>query len=145
MGGQITTISTFFVFRWLSIFWIINGCSLDTSLCLTLRAAFAVQIGFPADLSMLTITLTAPPHCSQVSMFIPKTRLSLCAHVIDWCFCARVFSCPSGNACLVLFHFAGVIVRRYLRFGSGHPAGAAAHKHAMKPSEVYAGFGYQGR
>jgi hypothetical protein len=30
-------------------------------------AAFAVQIVFPADLSMLAITLTAPPHCSQVS------------------------------------------------------------------------------
>jgi len=42
-----------------------------------------VQIGFPADLSMLAITLTAPPHCSQVSISIPKTRLSLCAQVID--------------------------------------------------------------
>jgi hypothetical protein len=29
----------------------------------------------------------APPHCSQVSISIPKTRLSLCAQVIDWCFC----------------------------------------------------------
>jgi hypothetical protein len=27
----------------------------------------------------------------------------------------------------------------------GHPARAAPHKHAMKPSEVYTGFGYQGR
>jgi hypothetical protein len=40
-----------------------------------------VQIGFPADLSMLTITLTASPHCSQVSMSMLKTRLSLCAFV----------------------------------------------------------------
>ncbi len=38
----------------------------------------------------------------------PTTRLSLCAQVIDWCFCARVFSCPVGNACLVLFRFTGV-------------------------------------
>jgi hypothetical protein len=78
-GGNSSTTSSFFVFRWLSIFWITNGCSLDTSLSLTLRAAFAVQIGFPADLSMLAITLTAPPHCSQVSMSMLKTRLSLCA------------------------------------------------------------------
>jgi hypothetical protein len=37
-------------------------------------AAFAVQIVFPVDLSMLAITLTAPPHCSQVSMLMLKTR-----------------------------------------------------------------------
>jgi len=61
-------------------------------------AAFAVQIGFPADLSMLAITLTAPPHCSQVS--IPKTRLSLCAQVIDWCICVPVFF-PALSAMLV--------------------------------------------
>jgi hypothetical protein len=61
----------------------------------------------------------APPHCSQVSMSILKTRLSLCAQVIDWCFCARVFSCPSGNTCLVLFRKAGVIVTRCRLFGAG--------------------------
>jgi hypothetical protein len=33
----------------------------------------------------------------------PKTRLSLCAQVIDWCFCARVFSCPVGNVFLPYF------------------------------------------
>ena len=75
-------------------------------------AAFAVQIVFPDDFSMLAITLSAPPHCSQVSIFIPKNRLSLCAQVIDWCFCTRVFSCPVGNACLALFRLAGVIVAR---------------------------------
>ena len=74
--------------------------------------SFAVQIGFPADLSMFAISLTAPPHCSQVSMSMLKTRLSLCAQVIDWCFCARVFSCPVGKACLALFRKAGVIVTR---------------------------------
>jgi hypothetical protein len=85
-GGNSSTTSSFFVFRWLSIFWITNGSS------------------------MLAITLTAPPHCSHVSMSMLKTRLSLCAQVIDWCFCARVFSCPVGKACLVLFRKAGVIV-----------------------------------
>jgi hypothetical protein len=85
-------------------------------------AAFAVQIVFPEDLSMLAITLTAPPHCSQVSISIPKTRLSLCAQVIDWCFCAPVFPCPVGNICLALFRLADVIVTRYRLFGGGHPA-----------------------
>jgi hypothetical protein len=42
-----------------------------------------------------------------------KTRLSLCAQVIDWCFCARVFSCPVGNACLALFLKAGVIANLF--------------------------------
>ena len=51
-GGNNSTTSSFFVFRWLSIFWITNRCLLDTSLCLTLRAAFSLQIGFPANLSM---------------------------------------------------------------------------------------------
>jgi hypothetical protein len=32
----------------------------------------------------------APPHCSHVSISIPKTRLRLCAQVIDW-FCVPVF------------------------------------------------------
>jgi hypothetical protein len=54
---------------------------------------YAVQFGFPADLPMLAITLTAPPHCSQVFISVPKNRLSLCTQVIDWCFCARVFAC----------------------------------------------------
>jgi hypothetical protein len=58
-----------------------------------------VQIGFPADLSMLAITLTAPPHCSQVSISIPKTRLSLCAQVIDWCFVPVFF--PALSTMLV--------------------------------------------
>jgi hypothetical protein len=63
----------------------------------------------------------APPHCSQVSMSISKTRLSLSAQVIDWCFCARVFSCSVGNACLVLFRFASEIVTRCRLFGGGPP------------------------
>jgi hypothetical protein len=85
-------------------------------------AAFAVQIVFPDDLSMLAITLTAPPHCSHVSMSMLKTRLSLCAQVIDWCFCALVFSCPVGNAFFALFRKAGVIITRCRLFGGGHPA-----------------------
>lgn len=45
----------------------------------------AVQIVFPDDLSMLAIILTAPPHCSQVSISIPKTHLSFCARVPPPC------------------------------------------------------------
>jgi hypothetical protein len=49
--------------------------------------------------------------------------LRLCAQwfAIDWCFCARVFSCPVGKACLVLFRKAGVIVTRCRLFGGGPP------------------------
>jgi hypothetical protein len=53
--------------------------------------------------------------------FYPKTRLSLCAQVIDWCFCARVFSCPVGNAFFALFRKAGVIVTRCRLFGPNTP------------------------
>ena len=59
LWGKNSTFSLFFVFRWLNIFWNTNVCKLITSLWLNLRAAFAVQIGFPADLSMLAITLTS--------------------------------------------------------------------------------------
>jgi hypothetical protein len=34
-GGNNSMTSSFFVIRWLSIFWITNGCTLDTFLCLT--------------------------------------------------------------------------------------------------------------
>jgi len=51
-----------------------------------------------------------------------KNRLSLSAQVIDWPFCARVFSWPVDNDCLVLFRKVGVIVKRCRLFGGGHPA-----------------------
>ncbi|MFT6991182.1 MAG: hypothetical protein ACJASL_003169 [Paraglaciecola sp.] len=60
-----------------------------------------------------------------------KTRLSLCAKVIDWCFCARVFSCSVDNACLVLFRFAGVIVTRCRLFGGGPFREGYPHKYAI--------------
>jgi hypothetical protein len=63
----------------------------------------------------------APPHCSQVSMSMLKTRLSLCAQVIDWCFCACVFSCPSGNAFFALFRKVGIIVSWCRLFSGGPP------------------------
>ncbi|MFT4732914.1 MAG: hypothetical protein ACI89W_001943 [Gammaproteobacteria bacterium] len=66
------------------------------------------------------ITLTAPPHCSQVPISIPKNRLSHYAQVIDWCFCARVLSCLVSNACLVLFRFASIIVMRCLLWCRPH-------------------------
>jgi hypothetical protein len=53
----------------------------------------------------------------------PTTRLSLCVQVIDWYFCARVFSCPVGKACLALFRKDGVIVTRCRLFGGGPPRG----------------------
>jgi hypothetical protein len=113
-----TTTSSFFVFRWLSILWITNGCSLDTSLCLTLWTACAAQIVFPADLSILTITPTTVLltgfYCKKLFKYLcPGHRLVLLC---------RVFSCPGGKACLALFHKDGVIVTRCRLFGSGHPA-----------------------
>jgi hypothetical protein len=81
-----------------------------------------VQIIYPDDFLMLAMTLTAPPHCLQFSIFIPKIRLSLCAQVIDWCFCTRVLSCPVGNAFFILFHFAGVIITRCRLFGENTPS-----------------------
>jgi hypothetical protein len=115
-------------------------------------AAFAVQIVFPDDLSMLAITLTAPLHCSQVSNSIPKTRLSFCAQVIDWCFCARIFSCPVGNAFLPYFVRLALLsrgddclVEATLRGPpcEGRPARAAPHKYTMKARQINSGFGHQ--
>jgi hypothetical protein len=97
-GDNNSTTSSCFVFRRLSIFWSSNGCSLDSSMCLTLRSAFAVQIGFLANLSMLAIT----SHHRIAQRFLclsQSARLSLCAQVIDWCFCVRVF--PDLAAMLV--------------------------------------------
>ncbi|MFT5299133.1 MAG: hypothetical protein ACI9YH_005185, partial [Colwellia sp.] len=53
-----------------SVFWITNGCSLDTSRCLQLSTAIAVGIDFLADLLMLVITLSALTLCSHVSISI---------------------------------------------------------------------------
>jgi hypothetical protein len=58
-------------------------------------------------------------------------------------FCTSVFSCPVGNACLVLFRLAGVI--DILSRGADCLAEGRPYKHTTKPSEVYAGFEYQGR
>ncbi|AGH47701.1 hypothetical protein C427_5607 [Paraglaciecola psychrophila 170] len=55
-------------------------------------------------------------------------------------FLYQYFFCHVGNACLALFLLAGIIDT--LSRGGG---GATPHKHTMKPSEVYAGFEYQGR
>lgn len=70
--GNNSIISSFFEFRWLGVSWFTMGCLLDTSLCLSFRTAFALEISFLADSSMFAVTLTAPMHCSQVSIFIPK-------------------------------------------------------------------------
>uniref|UniRef100_UPI0030F39BEC hypothetical protein n=1 Tax=Paraglaciecola sp. TaxID=1920173 RepID=UPI0030F39BEC len=57
----------------------------------------------------------------QVSISIPKKRLSLCAYVIDRCFCALVFSRPVGNALFALFRKAGVIVTECRLFSANTP------------------------
>jgi hypothetical protein len=46
--------------------------------------------------SMLAMILTAPPHCSQRSISMPKTRLRRCAHVIAACF-GTALPCPSPD------------------------------------------------
>jgi hypothetical protein len=66
-------------------------------------------------------------------MSMLKTRLSLCAQVIDWCFCAWVLSCPVDKACLALFRKGGVIVKRCRLFGGGNPSqGGTAQIHHDK-------------
>jgi hypothetical protein len=45
-----------------------------------------------------------------ISKKSPDSTTAGCVQVIDWCFSARVFSCPVGKACLALFLKDGVIV-----------------------------------
>jgi hypothetical protein len=62
-----------------------------------------VQIGFPADLSMqYRYNFNRTTALFTGFYFYFKNRLSLCAQVIDWCFCARVFSCLVGNIFFIL-------------------------------------------
>ena len=53
---------------------------------------------------MLAMTLTFPPHVSQVSISMPKTRLSRCAQVRARCRSAgvrRSVGVPTGGSCLI--------------------------------------------
>ena len=75
-GGNNSTTSSFFVFRWLSIFWITNGCAWDTSLCLSLRGSMRYANQLSCRFFDTRYNLP-PPHCSQVFISIPKTRLTV--------------------------------------------------------------------
>jgi hypothetical protein len=72
-----------------------------------------VKIGFPNYLSLQSrYNYKRTTALFTGFYFYPKTGLNLCAQVIDWCFCARVFSCSFGNACLALFRKDGFVVTR---------------------------------
>ena len=76
-----------------------------------------------AGSSMHAMMRTAPPQAEQVSMSIPKTRLSRCAQVIAARRSAGVGS--SGSAALAsrppLPRLAGVTRARYLLLGANTP------------------------
>jgi hypothetical protein len=56
-----------------------------------------MQIGFPVDLTLQSrYNFNRTTALFTGFYFYPKTRLSLCAQVIDWCFCARVFPALSA-------------------------------------------------
>ena len=67
-------------------------------------------------------------------MSMLKTRLSLCAQVIDWFF-ALAFSCPFCNACLALFRKDGVIATRCRLFGRGPPRGGPPRE--GRPTQIH--------
>jgi hypothetical protein len=71
---------------------------------------------------MLAIILTSPPHFSQVSISILKTRFNLFAQVIEAHFSAGVWLVPSGDwVFLHLPRLAGVTSARYLLLGANTP------------------------
>ena len=71
---------------------------------------------------MLAMILTSPPHLSQVSMSILKTRFNRFAQVIEARFSAGVWSVSSRMArFLRLPRLAGVTFARYLLLGANTP------------------------
>ena len=107
-GGNNSTTSSFFGFRWLS-FFLDHQCMCIrhipvSKLMGSIRCANRLSCRFvirhipvsnPTGSIRCANRLSCrfvnayfnfpPPHCSQVSISIPKTGLSLCAQVIDWC------------------------------------------------------------
>lgn len=71
--GNDSMTPSYFVLRWMSIFWITTGWSLDKALCLILWEVSAVKINYPDVLSMLAMILNTPPNWWEVSIPIPKT------------------------------------------------------------------------
>jgi len=75
-----------------------------------------------AGSSILAIMRTSPPHLSQVSTSILKTRFNRFAHVIEARFSAGVWSASSADwVFLRLPRLAGVTLARYLLFGANTP------------------------
>jgi len=71
---------------------------------------------------MLAMMRTSPPHLSQVSMSISKTRFNRFAQVIEARFSAGVWSVSSAkHARLRLPRRAGVILALDLLFGANTP------------------------
>ena len=72
--------------------------------------------------SMLAMMRTSPPHVSQVSISILKTRFNRFAQVIEVLFSAGFWSVSSGN--WVFLHLprpTGVTSARYLLLGANTP------------------------
>ena len=86
-----------FSFRWVSIFLITTGSS------------------------MQAITFTAPPHSLHVSISMLKTRFSRCAQVMAARRSACVWCCASTRACCHLPRLAGVTRARCLLLGANTP------------------------
>jgi hypothetical protein len=111
-GGNSSTTSSFFVLGWLSIFWITNGCSLVTSLCLPLwgsiRCANRLSCRFVDACYNLNCT-TALLTGFNVDVKNPLKSLRPGHRLVLLCPC---FSCSVGNACLALFRKDRVIVTR---------------------------------
>jgi len=86
---------------------------------------------------------TSPPHLSQVSTSILKTRFNRFAQVIEARFSAGVWSVPSAESSFLrLPRLVGVTSARYLLLGA--PNVGALGEHAVKACKVYTGFGNQG-
>jgi hypothetical protein len=84
----------------------------------------SVEQAITAGSSMQAMTRSAPPQAGQISMSMPKTRLSRCAQVIAARRCVGVLSCPSSEALgwAPLPRFAGVTAARCGLFGASTPA-----------------------
>jgi hypothetical protein len=89
--------------------------------------------------SMLAMIFTAPPHCSQDSISMPKTRLRRCAQVIAACFghhTALPRACRATAAALggqdlcsqAVIRCKHPVVARQIHPGARHQSGQAGQK-----------------
>jgi len=98
-GSALDAVVSVFSCRWVSIFWITSGSSIQA------------------------ITFIAPPQSWQVVMSILNTRFSRCAHVIAACRSMGVRSAGESDFWNFrpLPRWAGVISARYLQLGASTP------------------------